>query len=483
MPEPALHHRSLVELRALLQGGELSSRELLEHFVARIEAHNPALNAVVTLDLDRARAAAAHADEERANGRETGVLGGLPITVKDALAVRGVRSTGGATEHRDHVAEVDADVVSLVRAAGAIPFAKTNVPRWSGDIQTYNEIFGTTNNPWDATRTPGGSSGGAATSVAMGFTSFEIGTDIGGSIRFPSAFCGVAGHKPSFGLVPCGGYIDRVDYGLTEPDVNVHGPIARSVEDLEVLMGVLASPAPSRSGAVTHRLPLPRHERIDAFRVALWSDDPACPVSREVRAAVEHVGAVLESLGASVNRSARPDLDANACSQLSLWLVAAATSPSVSAEDAARYRTIALSPDTSPATVASLSSLTCSHHEWMAADVARQRLRAQWNRFFGDVDVLVCPVAMTHAFPHTQQGSLAERSVMVDGRERPYLDLLWWTVLVGGVYLPATVIPVGTAADGLPIGVQIVGPYLEDRTALAAARAVREALEPMSFPG
>jgi len=483
MSDRALHHQSLVELRGLLERAELSSRELLDAFVARIEQHNPSVNAVVTLDLDRARAAAGDADDARAKGRAEGPLGGLPITVKDALAVRSVRSTGGAVEHRDHMPNEDADVVSLVRAAGAIPFAKTNVPRWSGDIQTYNDIFGTTNNPWDTARTPGGSSGGAATSVALGFTSFEIGTDIGGSIRFPSAFCGVVGHKPSYGLVPCGGYIDRVDYGSTEPDVNVHGPIARSVDDLELLLDLLASPRPNRSHAVSHRLPPARHSRIDSYRVAVWSDDAACPVSSEVQVAVEHAGDVLASLGASVNREARPALDADACSQLGLWLVAAATSPSMSAEDVARYRAIASHPDTPPATAASLSSLTCTHHEWMAADVQRQRFRAQWASFFNDYDVLVCPVAMTNAFPHLQQGSLAERSLLVDGQQRPYMDLLWWTVLVGGVYLPATVVPVGMTAEGLPIGVQIVGPYLEDRTALAAARAIREALGPIMLPG
>ena len=481
--ELPLHHKSLVELRNLLALRELSSRELLDHYVARIESLNPAVNAVVTLDVEAAQAAALAADAETASNRHTRPLNGIPITVKDALAVKGVRSTGGAVEHADHVPDRDADVVALVRRAGAIPFAKTNVPRWSGDIQTFNSMFGTTNNPWDRTRTPGGSSGGAATSVAMGFTGFEIGTDIGGSIRFPAAFCGVAGHKPSYGLVPCGGYIDRIDYGLVEPDINVHGPLARSVDDLEMLLFLLAAPRPERSAAVGHRLPLPRHERIDAFRVAIWSDDEACPVSADVRAAVERAGDVLASLGASVNRGARPDLNADASSQLGLWLVASATAPSMSDGDFARYHAIATAPDTPPEVAASLGSFTATHRDWMVADVARQHLRQQWNAFFQQYDALICPVAMTNAFPHTQEGSLPERTVLVDGAERPYMELLWWTVLIGGVYLPATVIPVGTSADGLPIGVQIVGPYMEDRTALAVARAIRNELGPMQFPG
>lgn len=482
MSELPLHHKSLVELRNLLALKELSSRELLDHYVARIETLNPAVNAVVTMDLEGAQRSASAADAEAAAGRHTRPLHGIPITVKDALAVRGLRSTGGAIEHGEHVPTKDADAVALVRSAGAIPFAKTNVPRWSGDIQTYNNIFGTTNNPWDHTRTPGGSSGGAATSVALGFTGFEIGTDIGGSIRFPAAFCGVAGHKPSYGLVPCGGYIDRIDYGLVEPDINVHGPLARSVDDLELLLHILASPRPDRAQAIGHRLPMPRHERIDAFRVAVWSDDDACPVSADVRAAVEQAGDVLQSLGAQVNRSARPDLNADASSQLALWLVAAATAPSMGDEDFARYRAIATSPDTPPEVAASLGSFTATHRDWMAADVVRQHLREQWRAFFQQYDALICPVAMTHAFPHTQEGSLPERTVLVDGVERPYMELLWWTVLIGGVYLPATVIPVGTSADGLPIGVQIVAPYMEDRTALAVARAIRNELGPITFP-
>jgi amidase len=198
---------------------------------------------------------------------------------------------------------------------------------------------------------------------------------------------------------------------------------------------------------------------------------------------VERAGDVLESLGASVSRTARPDLDADVCSRLGLWLVAAATAPSLRDEDFARYLEIMASPDTPPSVTASLASLTATHREWMTVDVHRQHMRRRWASFFEQFDVLVCPVAMTAAFPHTQQGGFGDRTVAVDGNVRPYADLLWWTILVGGVYLPATVIPVGTTTNGLPIGVQVVGPYLEDRTALAAARAIRDELGPIQFPG
>lgn len=477
-----IHHRSATEQATMIATREISSRELLDLYAERIEQFDGAVNAVVTLDLDRARTAADAADQATAAGRTLGPLHGVPITVKDALAVDGIRSTGGAIELTDHVPTADADVVDLVRRAGAIPFAKTNVPRWSGDLQTYNEIFGTTNNAWDTTRTPGGSSGGPATAVALGFTGFELGTDIGGSIRIPAAYNGICGHKPSYGLVPCGGYLDRVDYGRTEPDINVHGPLARSVDDLEVLMDVLAAPRPERSRAVTHRIPPARQDRIADHRIAVWSDHADCPSSADTRAAVDSAGDVLSALGAAVDPTARPDLDATAAAALGLWLVAAATSPSLTDDEFGFYRMLVDSPDTPDDIKRAVSSFVATPREWFAADDQRARIREAWHSFFGEIDALVCPVVVTAPFAHLQEGNLTSRTLPIDGVERPYADLLHWTVLIGMAYLPATVVPVGTTDDGLPLAVQIVGPYMEDRTPIAVARALRDELGPMTFP-
>lgn len=477
-----LFHLSARELASLVASRQVSSRELLDVFAARIDRHNPAVNAVVTLDLERASAAARAADDLTASGAALPPLHGLPITVKDALAVNGIRSTGGATELTDHVPSADADVVARVRADGAIPFAKTNVPRWSGDLQTYNDIFGTTNNPWDASRVPGGSSGGAATSVALGFTAFELGTDIGGSIRIPAAYCGIVGHKPSYGLVPCGGYLDRVGGGLTEPDINVHGPLARSVDDLELLLDLLAGPRPDRAIAWSARVPVARHERIDGYRVAVWADSDSCPASTETVAAVHRVGEVLSGLGARVAPDARPGIDADAAFQLGLWLIVAAVTPSLSDAEFEGMAQMAAAGGLPDSIAAVLGAYTADHRRWQAADVARTHVRAAWAEFSRHHDALVCPVIVTPPFPHNQQGTPTDRTVAVDGAIRPYSDLFWWTMLIGMAYLPATVIPVGTTSDGLPIAVQIVAPYLEDRTALAIARAVRDALGPMTFP-
>ena len=240
--------QTATELAAAIRAGEQGSRELLESFVDRIERLNPPINAVVTFDLDRARAAADAADAATARGESFGPLHGLPTTIKDAIATEGIRSTGGAVELTDHVPTADAPAVARLKAAGAVVFGKTNLPRWSGDIESFNDIFGTTNNPWDVTRIPGGSSGGAGAAVAAGFTSFELGTDIGGSVRIPAHFNGVFGLKPSFGVISQRGYLDHVDGGTIDVDINVFGPLARSAEDLDLLLGVLTErdlPPPS----------------------------------------------------------------------------------------------------------------------------------------------------------------------------------------------------------------------------------------------
>ena len=238
MPDEDLCFRTAGDLARAIAAKEVSSREMLEVFVARVERFDASVHAVITLDIERAEAAATAADAATARGESNGVLHGLPVTIKDAIETAGIRSTGGAVELMQHVPERDAPAVARLRAAGAIVFAKTNLPRWSGDIQTFNEMFGTTNNPWDVTQTPGGSSGGAAAAVACGLTSFELGTDIGGSVRTPSHFTGIFGLKTSYGLVSQRGYLDGMGGGVTDADINVFGPMARSADDLALLLDV-----------------------------------------------------------------------------------------------------------------------------------------------------------------------------------------------------------------------------------------------------
>src|SRR3954463_6763842 len=267
-----------VRLAEAIRNKQLSSRELLELYVARIDRLDGPINAVVTLDVDRARRTAAAADEHLARGEVIGPLHGLPITIKDAIETEGIRSTGGAVELRDYVPAADAPAGARLKSAGAIVFGKTNLPRFSGDSQAFNELFGTTNNPWSFAHVPGGSSGGSAAALAAGLTGAELGTDIGGSVRAPAHCCGVYAHKPSYGVIANLGYLDHVGGGTTRTDINTFGPMARSSDDLELLLSVLAGPVPEDELAWRVELPASSVGSLASVRVATWLDDDACSV-------------------------------------------------------------------------------------------------------------------------------------------------------------------------------------------------------------
>lgn len=442
MSEPMLW--STVEQAAAIAGGELSSRELTSAAIDRIERLDGQINAVVTRDFEAALRAAEAADEAVARRAPLGPLHGVPITVKDALQTAGLRSTGGAVELTDNVPRSDAPVVTAVRRAGAIVMGKTNLPRWSGDIQSFNEIFGTTNNPWDVERVPGGSSGGAAAAVAMGFTSFEIGTDIGGSIRFPAAFNGIWGHKPSFGLVPSTGYLDHVDGGTTEADVNVIGPLARSADDLDLLLGLLAR---NQEPWVAQMPPAPSEVR--GMRVAAWLDDDFCPVDSEVGEVLGQAVDALEDSGIAVDRAARPQVDPHEASDLGLWLVRCAISQSQDGDGP-------------------------GHRVWLDRHRRREEIRHLWADYFEDVDAVIMPVSFVPPFLHNQDGDFGTRTLTANGETRPYNDIIRWTILTGMAYLPATVPPLGLGRSGVPIGCQVVGPYGSDRSTIALARHLGE---------
>jgi len=453
------------ELAAAIRSKAVSSVELLEVYLARIDRYNPRFNAVVTVDADGARRAASAADDAVVRGDDLGPLHGLPITVKDALETAGMRSTGGAEELREHVPEEDAPAVARVKAAGAIVLGKTNVPKWSGDSQTYNELFGVTRNPWDDSRSPGGSSGGPAVSVACGLTAFEIGTDIGGSIRMPAHFTGICGHKPSFGIVPSRGYLDHVGGGLTEADINVVGPLARGVADLELLLGVLAGA--DGDHATGWRLALP--PSLPGTRLGVWLDDPGCAVDAEVLAILEAAVGRLEADGAEIDDDSRP-VDFEESMRVFFALVASAISPGLPDEIIDLARSVEDVPeetDEDPFVVMGRGTVM-RHREWILVDERRELLRRQWAAWFTGHDALLCPVGPVAAPPLSNENILS-RKMIVNGIERPANDLICWPGLIGVAYLPSTVVPVGRTARGLPVGIQVVGPYLGDRTALGVA--------------
>jgi amidase len=460
--------RPLTDIIADLDSGTISATELLDAHLDRIERLDGDINAVVTLAPDRARKEAGAIDRARANGESLGALAGVPITIKDALATEGIRSTGGATELADHIPTEDATVVSTVRNAGAVVFGKTNIPRWSGDYQSYNELFGTTKNPWDVERTPGGSSGGPAAAVAMGFTAFEIGTDIGGSIRVPSSFCGIYGHKPSFGVIPTYGYLDSVRFHRNVSDVNVFGPLARSIDDLDLLFDLLAGPNPDDAPGWKLDLPASRAETIGDFRVAAWLDSDFAPIDASVGAVLADAVEALERAGARIDHGRRPQIDAATAALNGSALIGLATR--ISDSDSPE------GPEPSGAPV--------PHRQWDVPHRERGEVRQRWADFFDEVDVLLCPVTPVPAFRHvhSEQGSNWIHAELEEFGGMPYGELVLWNALIGSAYLPVTTPPVGRTADGLPVGIQVVAPYLHDRTALTFARRITEVLGGYTAP-
>ena len=454
---------SLIDIIAALVARDVSARELLDHHLERIERLDGSINSVITIETDRARSETSAVDDARSAGRPVGPLAGVPVTIKDAIATAGIRSTGGAVELSDHVPEVDATVVATVRDAGAVVFAKTNVPLWSGDYQTSNDMFGTTNNPWDVDRTPGGSSGGPAAAVAMGFTGFEIGTDIGGSIRVPSSFCGVYGHKPSFGIIPTYGYLDNPTSHRNVADINVFGPIARSVDDLELLLGLLAGANPDDAAAWRLDLPPARATELGDFRIAAWLDDEFAPVDPAVRDVMAAAVEALEAAGARIDHDRRPDIDPVVAAREGSILISMATE---------------ISDSESENSAASGGGRGLDHRAWDVLHRRRGEMRQRWAEFFTDVDVLLCPVTVVPPFRHVHstEGSNWAYSTLVDHGDRHYSDLIGWSALIGSAYLPVTVPPIGRTSDGLPVGIQVVAPYLHDRTSLAFARCVTDVL-------
>jgi amidase len=456
---------------AAIAAGEVASREVLAHQLERIQRLDGPLNAVVRLDVDAAEAAASAADEAVAGGEPLGPLHGVPVTIKDSFQTAGLITTSGALELSEFVPERDADPVARYRAAGAVVIGKTNLPIWAGDCQSYNEVYGTTANPYDVERTPGGSSGGSGAALAAGFTPLELGSDIGGSIRIPSHWCGVAGHKPSYGIVSARGQIPGMPGTLTQADIAVAGPMARTVDDLELALGVLAGPDDWHATAWTVDLPSARHDRLEDFRVAVWLDEPACPIDAGYRDLLLAAAAALDDAGATVDDSARPAIEFEKATDTFLRLLSAAEAATwtlAELEEIARGG--------QPEGDLGIWYAAMRHREWLSANERRLQMRARWREFFADWDAILLPVTPTAAIRHDHSRPMTARTIEVNGETRPYVDNIRWMGLTGAVYLPATVVPVGMTGDGLPVGVQIAGPFLEDRTTLALARYLEELL-------
>ncbi len=469
--------RSASQLLLALGKMEIGSEELLRLFLSRIERFG-GLKAVVTLDIDRALAEARRCDAERAGGKSRGPLHGLPITVKDSFETEGLRTTsGGAKDYLAHVPVRDADAVARLKCAGAIVFGKTNLSTLAMDIQTYNATFGTTSNPWDPARTAGGSSGGAAVAMSVGLSALELGSDLGGSIRIPASFCGVFGHRPSYGIVPTRGHIPGPPGTLAPPDLETAGPIARSAEDLDLALGILAGPDDSNSVAWQLNLPPPRHTSLRDYRLAAWLDDASAPVDTALRERFEAAVDELRAAGATVDTTARPAFALADNARLFMRVLYGSMASGLPEGQFRKLqeRAAGLAPDDDSFRARLTRDTVQTHRDFDIARELRERQRALWADFFRRYDALLCPAFPTPAFPHDQSPDMAKRTLAVNGVPQPYLEtLLGWPALAGLSSLPGTVAPVGFTKDGLPAGIQVVGPYLEDRTAIDVARLAAE---------
>ena len=451
---------------AALASRQISAAELLQACVDRADATSKTLNAVVALDLDSAMAASRRIDDRRARGEPLGRLAGLPMTVKDMFDVDGLPASGGVKAPTSPSA-TDAAVVARVKREDAIVWGKTNTPAKASDYQAFNAPYGTTNNPWDVTRTPGGSSGGSAAALAAEITALEIGSDIGGSLRIPASFCGVFAHKPTWGLVPLQGHWPPG--ANPNIDLGVAGPMARSARDLSLLLSIIGD-GPHASE--------PARRDVKGLKIGLMLDAPPFALDPEVRAAIEAFASTLEATGATVEAIDCP-VDARQLmftyTMLLYPLITADAGPAERAlyevlrGPAKIARALGAEPLSFGPTILAASA---RHRDWLKADDARRRMLRTVDAAFEKYDLLLSPVTPVPAFKH-DHGPLALRRLMLStGQKVAYTQMLSWNALATVCGLPATAIPAGFSPTGLPIGAQLIGPRGRDFSLLGIAQAI-----------
>lgn len=461
------------ELARAVRNREISCVELLDHYVSRMNKYNSAVNAIIVRDLDKARARAKAADEALSRGADVGPLHGVPMTIKESFNLEGTPTTYGFPQYKNNIARSNAVAVERLLKAGAVIFGKTNVPPGLMDGQSNNEIYGRTNNPWDLARTPGGSSGGSAAALAAGMTGLELGSDIASSIRNPAHYCGVFGHKPTFGICPTYGHM--LVPTLRPTDISVIGPLGRSAADLKASLSILAAPHGSEAEAYTLALPPSRKTTLSDFKIALVTDDKFAEVDRSVSDQLSALGNFLERSGATVGREARPQFDSEEFYLLFMIMLRAATASRATDQEFADGLALAQGASRATRDIAKANAygVSLSHRDWQRLDEERRHYQRQWQAFFADYDLLLCPPLSTAAFAHTD-GSPQDRMLPVNGRNVPFERQLFWAGYAGLVYLPATVAPIGLTPEGLPVGVQIIGPQYRDLTCLRFAQLLEQ---------
>jgi amidase len=465
-----LHYQSATEIASQIIRRKRSARDVLEHFLARVEKYNPALNALIWMDTAGARQTADDADAALDKGQVWGPLHGVPMTIKESYEVAGSPTTWGSPEFRNNVTDTDAVSVQRLKKAGVNLFGKANVPLMLADWQTYNEIYGTTNNPWDLSRTPGGSSGGSAAALAAGLTGLDAGSDIGASIRNPAHYCGVFGHKPTYGVVTPHGQSLPDNYATA--DISVIGPLARSAGDLEMAMQVMAGPDDVDAIGWQLKLPASRRRRLSDFRVAIKLGDPNCDVDKGYADALQNLADRLAQAGATV-QEIEPDIDTNKLYENYILMLRAATSgrlPPAMLE--LSEQVLKGDPDGSYLYRMAQGNVI-SHREWLGLNNERHKFRYAFADFFKEWDILLCPAASGPAWPKNEEGVRHDRTIEVNGKQVYGTDQMFWAGYSCSTYLPATVGPAGLVS-GLPVGYQAVtGQYL-DYTSIEFAKLVEQ---------
>jgi amidase len=453
----------------MLRAGKITAQELLAQCLEQYARHNRALNAVIVTDIARAKKAAAAADRRLRKGKPLSPFDGVPMTAKESFDWTGTPSTWGDRHFKDNIASSDAVALSRLTAAGAVIYGKTNVPLMLADWQSFNAIYGSTNNPWDVTRSPGGSSGGSAVALATGMSALEIGSDIGASIRNPAHYCGVYGHKPTYGVVPYQGHLLP---GTVQPgDITVAGPLARSARDLAVMMKLLAGAVGAEARGYVLALPAAKQTSLKEFRVSVMMTDEQSEVDLPVQ---DLLGQLTQFLGKRVKKlstTARPQFSTREAMDVYIALLRSATSRRQSdAEFAANSARVASSdPQDDSYLTKMLRAYVLTHRDWLKVNERRHQMRLLWEQFFEDWDVMLCPAAASAAFPHDHAGERHERQITVNGKHVPTTDQLFWAGYSGCFYLPSTVAPMGLTPQGLPAGVQIITRQYGDNTSIRFA--------------
>ena len=475
-----IHNLPAYELAEKIKNKEISSLEVTELFIERIEKYDDDINAVVIRTFDEAIDAAKKVDNQKSNDTN-GPLHGIPMTIKESYNIKGQSTTWGIGAYKGNIAKEDGLAVKRLKSAGAHFLGKTNVPLNLADFQSYNEIYGTTGNPWDTSKTPGGSSGGSAAALAAGFTALEAGSDIGGSIRNPAHYCGVFGHKPSHGIIPSSGH--ELIPNVPEPDLSVCGPLAKSAKDLEIALDVMSGPMERRAKGWQLNLPESSRMSLKDFKVAVWCNDELAPVSSEIAERCEEVGRNLSSVGAKVSFSDRPEHDFLKAEINYQLLLQSVMQSGMSEEEFKKVEEIAskLEPKDNSVDALLARGTVLSHRNWIRQNYAREQIKISWAKFFKEWDLLICPQLATTAIKHDHR-KISERTIKVDNQDQRYFQQIFWPGLAVNAHLPSTVFPTGLSKEGMPIGLQAIGGAYEDKTTIKFAELYEEEFKAFEVP-